>query len=362
MILLGFLIFLARQKQGQRVRTILRPLPGSLLLLITVLPWWTLLNHRLHAMGADVSESQLSGSLLLDVASWWEVLKVYYLYTLWALTLPVGALLLWLLPRLKQLKDNTDRFGQLMLIGMGTILVVFTLGGQYRKHYIISLLPITALLLARLLSTSSPPTIRPHLKPLVHRLAAAAALAGLAFIAWKGFYPAFFVLPIGGVLILSLLKREYSTLNHTQKAGMIPLLQWIVYAAILTIGIDTTLPLGGKRAEIQELASYIQERLEPNGTFVEWKSATPTLPFLVGRDIPWFSDPKAFVQYFLAHRSEAPFFAILPHSELPRLRRTFDLELRYVEDDPEDFEQPPVIVQLFALRRPSATATEDNAL
>ncbi len=80
-------------------------------------------------MGADVSESQLSGSLLLDVAGWWEVLKVYYLYTLLALTLPVGTLLLWLLPQLKQLKDNTDRFGQLMLIGMGTILVA-TLGGN----------------------------------------------------------------------------------------------------------------------------------------------------------------------------------------------------------------------------------------
>lgn len=360
MILLGFLIFLARQKQWRRVRTILQPLSGSLLLLIIVLPWWTILNHRLHAMGADVSESQLSGSLLLDVAGWWEVLKVYYLYTLFALTLPVGTLLLWLLPQLKQLNDNTDRFGELMLIGMGTILVAFTLGGQYRKHYIIALLPITALLLARLLSRCSPPTIRPRLKPLVHVPAIAAGLACFAFIAWKGCYPALLGLPIGGVLILTLLRREFGTLEHPQQAVIIPLLPWIVYTAFLTIGIDTALPLSGKRAEIQELANHINERLEPNGEFVEWQSATPTLPFLIHRDIPWFSDPKAFVQYFQAHRSDAPFFAILPHSELPRLRRSFDLELRYVEDDPEDFEQPPVIAQLFAVRPSPERATEDT--
>ncbi|MDD8051577.1 MAG: hypothetical protein PHG55_09545, partial [Verrucomicrobiota bacterium] len=190
--------------------------------------------------------------------------------------------------------------------------------------------------------------------------AIAAALACFAFIAWKGCYPALLGLPIGAVLILTLLRREFGTLEHPQQAVIIPLLPWIVYTAILTIGIDTALPLSGKRAEIQELANHINERLEPNGEFVEWQSATPTLPFLIHRDIPWFSDPKAFVQYFQAHRSDAPFFAILPHSELPRLRRSFDLELRYVEDDPEDFEQPPVIVQLFAVRPSPERATEDT--
>lgn len=144
LVVLGVALGL-RQRLGswRRVRTQLHPLAGAVWTLAVCLPWWWLL--RAHLDTARVESSQLGGTLLAPALARFG--DPYYLYR------PLQLLLPWL-PlaaialmgyRRALARENTAILWWPLLV----TLVGLSVGRQYRFFYVLPLLGVLAVLVAR---------------------------------------------------------------------------------------------------------------------------------------------------------------------------------------------------------------------
>ena len=146
--LLGFLLFLLSGVHRHRTLKVLRPFSGLVILLALCLPWWLLLQERVRMLGVNIGETQLSGSLLKTMSGWKEIFSFFYVSRLLLLLLPTSLLVPLLLFLKRKRLGRPDDSDRLLLIAGATMLVVFTVAGHYRPHYMLPLLPLAALLLA----------------------------------------------------------------------------------------------------------------------------------------------------------------------------------------------------------------------
>jgi len=146
--LLGFLLFLLCSVDRHRTLKVLRPFSGLMILLALCLPWWLLLQERIRMLGVNIAETQLSGSLLKTMSDWKEILSFFYVSRLMLLLLPATLLLPLLFFLKRKWFGSSNDCGRLLLYVATTTLVVFTLAGHYRPHYMLPLMPLVVLLLA----------------------------------------------------------------------------------------------------------------------------------------------------------------------------------------------------------------------
>jgi 4-amino-4-deoxy-L-arabinose transferase-like glycosyltransferase len=144
LVLIGLALGL-RQTYGswRRVRSVLRPWTGLVLVLAVCCPWWWLLREHLNT--AQVQASQLGGTLLAPAISRFG--DPYYLYR------PLQLLLPWLpliAVAVAGYRRPVARQGLAILIWPLAITIIgLSLGRQYRYFYLLPLLGVLAIVVAR---------------------------------------------------------------------------------------------------------------------------------------------------------------------------------------------------------------------
>ncbi len=326
--LLGMAAFLAAGPDRRRALAVLRPLSGAALFCTLVLPWWLLLQQRLRALGVDFSDSQLSGSLLHNLASWRELLSVYYLWMPLAQMLPFSLLLVPLLPRLVKSRPPMSPATRLLAYVSITLLVLFTLGGHYRKHYLLPLLPVFALLLADSVRLIRFPGFNAAWVKLLVVAGAAGALGCAGLMLWQGEYAALALFAGLSLLTARLLSRELADTFGGQPLFARQLL--VMAAAVIPLGTGfyTYAPAQRWPATEQELKKFAGEQLSGNDRLVCWKTSVNILPYFARRPVQAFTDEAKLRRYVADNQNRHPVFAVLPAHELPAFGERF--EIRHV--------------------------------
>ena len=340
--LAGMLIFLLSGPDRRRVLKVLRPFFGIGLLLLLVLPWWIMLRHQLATMHVDIAQTQLSGSLLKNLAGWREILSGYYLWTLLSLMAPASLLLPFLAPRLWRCRREAGAPTRIMLYACAVLLVVFTLGGHYRKHYLLPLLPIFALFLAHAVHTGAYAGLQGRWKRILTGLFWTLAAFCLAMVFRAKDFGTLAGVALVAVPLFLLLRQELELPEWTPGRGSTQLVTASAAVAILTIGFNAYLPKAVTRWRTAEqaFARHVGETLQPADLIVQWKSDTSVLPFYARRPVPVFGDLDALRTFFGQNHPAHRVYAVLPRTELPVLsaaleNRTLETiqRARHPEDD-----------------------------
>lgn len=350
LFLAGLTIFLVSGPDRRRTLRILRPFTGVVLFCALVLPWWLLLQQKLKLLNVDIHQTQLSGSLLRNLASLKELASAYYLRTLFGLMLPVSLVAPFLAPRLWKRWKPADEPTRLLIYVSLLLLVVFTLGGHYRKHYMLPLLPVGALFLAQAIGCG--------------------ADQGLGRIGRRVLYGAILVL---GVVFLGLILQQQAYLSlvwlllsalplvvlvagRQEAADMKPyavqLAPVLVAITILTTGYTAFFPssMDRWRSAEQAFAQQVGRTLQPGDVIVQWKSDSPILPYFAKRPVVRFDDWKPLVAYYSEHAPAQGVFAVIPKRILPEFLATFDGQTLQSVENRRHPEKDLVFVRLTGLK------------
>jgi 4-amino-4-deoxy-L-arabinose transferase-like glycosyltransferase len=325
--LLGILIFLLTGPDRRRVLRIFRPLGGILLYCAIVLPWWILLNQRLESLGIKIEESQMSGSLLRNMAQWYELLSVYYLWTLPLCMLPASLALPFVARRLWNKRKAPPGTATRMLLVVGaTWLVVFTLGGHYRSHYVLPILPLPALALARALLLPPPLAALPRKWWMaLLGMACAAILACAATLLFQGHIVALVLLSGAGGLLYILVRGGLNADEWKPTPLTRQLVVLLVLSAVAVAGGNALLPLHPRRAAEQALAARIQQTLGPDDPLIQWNMYKEVLAFYHDQPVATFTKTAELEN--LVETSGKPVFAVVHSRELEALAQSFNIEI-----------------------------------
>lgn len=321
--LLGLLVFLMAGPDRRRVFKILRPLSGTVLFCLLVLPWWMLLQQRLQTLGVDLADSQLSGSLLSNFAGWKELLSFYYLWMPFGQMLPASLLLLLIVPELIKNRTAMQPSTRLLFHVSITMLIIFTIGGHYRKHYVLPLLPVFSIFIA-----SHARTLRFHgFNEKWGKILFAAGVAGAAICAglmvWKGAYFMLALLSGTSLLLVRVLKQELAGTFREQTVFAKQLLVLSAALILLGAGYNAYLPTAQWREAEQEFSKRTGEQLSENDRMVCWKTSVSILPYYAGQPIDELTDQNKLMSYVTANQSRHPVFAVLPSGELSTFNLLF---------------------------------------
>ena len=322
--LLGLLAFLASGPDRRRVMKILHPFSGMFLFCLLVLPWWILLQHRLRALGVNVADSQLSGSLLRDLVGWKELLSLYYLWVPVVEMLPVSVLLVLFLPHLMEKRAAVKPHTRLLVFVSITTLVMFTLGGQYRKHYVLPLLPVFALFIAGNVRFIRFQGINgPWLRCLFAAGIAGAAVCVLLMVR-NGAYVALFLFSGLSCLTALILRKELSV---TFKKSPVFTRQLLVIAGALILlgtGYNAYRPGTQWQKTEQEFKKCVGKLLSKNDRLVCWKTSVNILPYFVKQSVRAFTDQNELTRYVAINQNSHPVFAVIPTRELSHFDVLFE--------------------------------------
>jgi len=334
---------------------VLRPFFGIGLFCLLILPWWIMLQHQLKTLGVDIAQTQLSGSLLKNLAGWKEVASGYYLWTLMSLMVPASFLVPFLAPRLWRNRKAATEPTRIMLYASVVLLIVFTIGGHYRKHYLLPLLPISALFLANAVHAGAYPRLSDRWKKIL--LGAFGVLAALCLgmiFRDKAFLSLAWILVIS-VPLFYLLRQELKPPGWEPDRCSTQLVRASAAVAILTIGYNAFLPKAVTRwrAAEQAFAETIGETLRPADLIIQWKSDSAVLPFYAKRPVLRIDDLDKLTAYYRENRPAHRIYAVLPKIELSGFTAAVEnrplqsvSRLRHPEDD-------LVFVELSGLKNPN---------
>ncbi|MFA6173172.1 MAG: glycosyltransferase family 39 protein [Kiritimatiellales bacterium] len=314
--LLGILLFLLTRTERKRILRILHPFSGTVLFCVIVLPWWFLLNRRLQSLGVNIADSQLSGSLLHNLAGWKDILSGYYIWTLFVLLLPASLAIPFIFRKLWTDRSNTSAVTRLLMIVCGTLLVAFTLGGHYRKHYLIPLLPIFALFLARAVYISPSADLKIRWRKMLIAICVLATLGGAGLLLYCGAYVMLLILPVYTLMLLLIGKK---VIANTEWNGPLLSTRMPPYAILITVIMSVYvgfLPMNPNRVGEQDFSEYIAQTLKPEDLLVEWKCSPANLPFYARRGVVCYTDLEKLKTCLTENRGDHQVFVVLPASEL----------------------------------------------
>lgn len=327
--LVGLLIFLLFSPERKRILPILRPVRGISLFALLVLPWWILFNRRLQAEGIDIQESQMSGSLLRNMAGWKEILSGYYIWNLFSQLLPASLLTPFLLRGIWKKKTLGGDATRLLLSACITLLVIFTLGGHYRKHYLLPLLPVASLFLALAVTRLQGPVLHKRVRMILYSLGAMAVLGFAVLLLVTGGYVAFILLSVVGAALCLLLKSEFNTAEWKPDLFMAHILSLSILTAVSVAGYNALLTMNPIRVAEESLARKIKQEIQPHDRLVEWKSSTEILSFFTKHNVPFFSEADELVSFLDSQGSAGTIYAVLPVEELPVFKTMFSIRILY---------------------------------
>jgi 4-amino-4-deoxy-L-arabinose transferase-like glycosyltransferase len=324
--LAGTLIFLLAGHERKRTLRILRPLSGAALFCALVLPWWILLNRRLQSLGVDLADSQLSGSLLRNLASWKELSSGYYLGILFVLTLPASLAIPFMIPRLWKTRRRTGAATRFLLCASVTLLVVFTLGGHYRKHYLLPILPVFALLLARAVCIIPFAPLRPWQKTALAATGGLATLGCAGLLLYRGAYGSLLILSLCTAFLFLLLKKALQPFCRPPHPLAAQALKAAVLMTVLVAAYHAFIPSQNRIAN-QRFSEHIGRSLQPEDVLIEWKSSPSILPYYAQTGIIPFLDIEKLKAFIAEVEDSQTVFAVLDVTELDRFRTVFDVEV-----------------------------------
>lgn len=319
LFLAGLLLFFLTGPDRRRTLKILRPGFGLGLFALLVLPWWVLLQRQLGQLGVNIHDTQLSGSLLANLAGWKEILSGYYLWTLFGLMLPASLGFPLLVRWLRKRREPMGEVGRLLVHVSVVFLVAFTLGGHYRKHYVLPLLPLVSLLVAQAVKIGAPlaPGGRWN-RWIIGVFAVTAGACGWLMLREQA-YASLAWLLVNAALVWVLLRVELRSEDWLGHAYLSMAARACVLIAILTTGILAFVPMAvvrWRRAE-QSFAESIGARLQTGDLIVQWQCNEPILPFYARRPVPRFTDEAELGRYVLANRKQHRVYVVLPRAAMP---------------------------------------------
>ncbi len=344
--LLGFLIFLLFGAERKRTLMILRPVTGALLYFALVLPWWILLENRLDALEIPLADTQLSGSLLHQFADWKGLLSGYYLYTLVLLMLPAALAVPFFFREFRKSRNPLDDISRLLFSVGITFLIVFAIGGHYRKHYLLPLLPIASLSLGNAFYRHRSYLQSMWLHPRMHlRIALLVLTSGCAgVVIYRGAFISLTILATAPVLLFILLRIRQDRINPQHHSGSIPLV--LALTALSLAACNNFLPLDEERAARQSFAEHIEQTLENDDLLVGWKAHSDILPFVTNRVVPNFGTPEQIEAFIKKEAGGRAVFAVLPKDQLTELRDLFEVSLRGMETNDDEPGEGILLVQI----------------
>jgi 4-amino-4-deoxy-L-arabinose transferase-like glycosyltransferase len=285
--LLGFLLFLLCDGERHRVLKILRPFSGLALALALCLPWWFLLQNRLEGLAVDLGKTQLSGSLLMMLSDWKEILSLYYLKRLAILLLPASLTLPLLLYLNRKQWCRPGKSARLLLyVGM-IMLIIFTVAGHYRSHYMLPLLPPAALLIGVAATRAATDGLPEKLWRWLFGLGTlTVAIWPVLLISRQQFVAGLLLAGIGGGLIV-LLRAELRASHWQTHPFAAKVLTCSLLAVLLLPGINT-LPIQDRGRTVErEFSLAVGERLRSEDILVALDNSYPAgiLPYYVNHHV-----------------------------------------------------------------------------
>jgi 4-amino-4-deoxy-L-arabinose transferase-like glycosyltransferase len=348
--LAGLVIFLVSGPDRPRTLRILRPFTGVLILCLLVLPWWLLLQQKLKLLNVDIAQTQLSGSLLRNLASVKELASAYYLRTLFGLMLPISLAAPFLIPRLWNRWRPADESMRLLIYVSLLLLVVFTVGGHYRKHYMLPLLPVCALFLARAIGCGADQGLGRVGRRILYGVILALGVALLGLIAQERAYLSL------AWLLLSALPVVALVMGLQEEADMKPyavqLVPVLIAITILTTGYTAFFPssMDRWRFAVQGFAQQVGRTLQPGDAIVQWKSNSPILPYFAKRPVVRFDEWKPLAAYYSGHAPGQRVFAVIPKQVLPEFLANFEGQTLQSVENRRHPEKDLVFVRLTGLK------------
>lgn len=342
LFLAGMLLFLLTGPDRRRTLKILRPGFGLGLFVLLVLPWWLLLQRQLGQLGVNIHDTQLSGSLLANLAGWKEVLSAYYLWTLFGLMLPASLalplLVRWLRRRREPMGEVARMLGYLSVV----FLVAFTLGGHYRKHYVLPLLPLFSLLGAHAVVIGAPLAgVGRWNRWALGLFAVTAGACGWLMLREQAFTSIAWLL-FNAALVWLLLRAELREEAWQAQTVLPKAAQACAAIAVLTTGILAFVPMAvvrWRRTE-QAFAESIGTRLQPGDLMVQWQCNEPILPFYARRPVQRFTDEAELTRFLRENRKQHRVYAVVPRAAMPALEARIAAQVlmvvkrdRHPEDD-----------------------------
>ncbi|GKT07057.1 glycosyltransferase family 39 protein [Desulforhabdus sp. TSK] len=350
--LAGVLVFLLQSPERKRTLRILRPFAGIAIWCLLVLPWWVLLQQHLNEIRIALSETQISGSLLHNIASWQEILSFYYPLNLFSLMIPASLVIPFMIPWIwKALKEASPPMSML-LYASTTFLVLFTLGGHYRKHYLLPLLPTFSIVLAHGIQAAAFPQLQGNRRRGMMVLVALGTILCLGLITWGKGYPSLLWIFLNSIPLWLLLRRELQDSSWDQTLFSTQLMKTSVVLIILVTTCLTYFPFGQNqwRRSEQSFAESIGTTLQAGDLVVQWKSDSYMIPFYAKRPVPQVEDEGRLATYFQENQGTHRVYAILPKLELASFSSRFENVVLSSAESRRHPEKELVFVKLVALK------------
>lgn len=350
--LLGLLLFLLCGEDRRRTPKVLRPFSGLPILLALCLPWWWLLQQRLRTTGIDLGETQLSGSLLKSLASWREVLSFYYVFELLRLLLPVCLILPPLIAWNWRKFAKPRGVERLLVYVTGATLVVFTLAGHYRPHYMLPLLPVLAVLLAGWISR-----IEGHSMPQkVWRVFLGIGVAGLVVCAGllvrEQQYGSAILLSLTSGALGFLLRKEAGKAVSSER----PLFQQLIAASILCCllfsGFNALPSRNESREQNRNFAVSIGRAVTAGDYLATWRTALDIVPYYARHQVVRIQDLDELRARFEQKGSGQNVYVVTLQKEIPALGRRFELSVLETKENTRKPGKSLVFAKILNLRSP----------
>jgi 4-amino-4-deoxy-L-arabinose transferase-like glycosyltransferase len=277
--LAGFLLFLLCSRERRRTLKVLRPISGVAIVLLLCLPWWLLLQHRLRTLGVDIGQTQLSGSLLQTLSNWKDMLRLFYVSSFLLMALPISLLLPLLIVKNRRVFRRPAPFERLLLFTAGTMLVIFTVAGHYRQHYMLPLLPFFALLLATPVDRMQDFALNRMLCRVFFGAGVAALAAGAVLLVRNRHYTAVLLLAGSSLLLVLLASKELRNAVWRRRPLGAQLLVGCLLAAQLLAAYNFSPLNGPERLRERDFAVSVGEHVKSGDLLAGWGLFVDVLPY-----------------------------------------------------------------------------------
>ena len=350
--LAGMLVFLLCGSDRKRTLKVMQPFVGIVIFCLLVLPWWLLLQQRLNELRVDLSETQLSGSLLYSLASWKEILSCYYPLTLFYMMLPISLIIPFMIPRLWKARKEAAAPTRILLYASGALLIIFTVGGHYRKHYLLPLLPAFSIFLASAVQTTAFPRLQGMWKRGMMALLALIAVLCMGLIIRGKGYTSLLWIFLNLIPLWLLLRQELKDSSWAEGLFSTQLLKVSVVLVIMVTGCIAYFPSSQNqwRGSEQSFAESIGKTLQAGDLIVQWQSGSLILPFYTKRPVTRFHEQAKLAAYFQENRDKHTIYAVVPKPEISNFSARFENTGLLIMENPHRPEKEFIFVKLTAVR------------
>jgi hypothetical protein len=327
LFLLGFLLFLLCGHERRRTLKILRPFSGMVLFAAIALPWWLLLQQRVHMAGIDLKQTQLSGSLLKQVSSWREILSCYYVVELFLLMLPASLLIPLLAIRdtraLILSKDASRAFVYVIM----TSLAGFTLAGHYRAHYMLPLLPPIALVVAGWISRTQGLSLHRWIWYSLLGTGALGMVGCACLLIWQKQHVTLLWITGTGLVLAYLVRGEF----RSSAWGIQPFHKQMITVTLLSVPLFAgfnALPLRNKvRALNRDFGVSINRTMQADDQLLAWKGFPDVLPYYADYRVKAVKDLSELKTCFETKGDGKHVFLVTPRAQLPVVTGLFHVTM-----------------------------------